>query len=93
MKLQTQASSQSQFVNQHNIPSVQAFSDTSVILAAYLEALESLLVLCGTETESESILKSMYQNYTTLRTVRSEIDSDLETADVMLEAIEAKLAL
>jgi hypothetical protein len=93
MKLETKSSPSSQFVSQHNIPSVQAFSDTNVIMSAYLVALEALLMLCSTETESEVIVSSMYQNFSTLRAVRSEIDEDLERADVMLEAIEAKLAI
>jgi hypothetical protein len=91
MKLEARASAQSQFVSQHNIPSVQAFSDTSVILAAYIEALGALLVLC--ENAREDMYSSLYENYATLASVRREMDNDLMTADVMLEAIQAKLAI
>lgn len=94
MKLQTKGNgSDSQFVSQHNIPSVQAFSDTSVVLAAYLEALNSLLVMSSSDTVSETMMRSLYQNWSTLSNVRHEIDSDLEKADVLLEAIEAKLTI
>jgi hypothetical protein len=93
MKIEAVGSEKSQFVNQHNIPSVKAFSDTNVILVAYLEALESLLVLSSTETDSEVILTSMYQNFQTLNSMRSDLDSDLERADIMLEAIGIKLSL
>jgi hypothetical protein len=93
MKLESKPSAESQFVGQHQIPSVQAFSDTSVVMSAYLEALSSLLVLCESETESEAIIESRYQNYSTLRHVRQDLDDDLLKADVMLEAIEALLRI
>lgn len=93
MKLETKGSAQSQFVGQHNVPATKAFGDTSVILVALLEALESLLILSGTETESETILTSMYQNYSTLHFIRIQLDEDLQRADIMLEAISVKLSL
>jgi len=94
MKLRTSGTkSEAQFVSQHNIPSVQAFSDTNVILAAYIEALNSLLSMAMTETESETFMLSLYQNYATVKSIRNEIENDLVKADVLLEAIEAKLAI
>lgn len=93
MKLQSKSSPESQFVSQHQILSVQAFSDTSVVMSAYIEALSSLLVQCENETDSEALIQSRYQNYSTLRSVRKEIDEDLMRADVMLDAIEALLRI
>jgi nitrogenase subunit NifH len=93
MKLQTKASSGQQFVAQQNIPAESAFSDSNVILAAFIEALESLLILCDTPTDSETILTSMYQNYSTLHQMRDQFKEDMLRADVMLEAISVKLSL
>ena len=93
MKVTTKGAPSAQYVGLHANPSSRAFADTSTVLSAYLEALSSLLAVSSQDVGSENMMKGMYQNYATLKQVRSEIDNDLAKADVALEAIEARLAL
>jgi len=93
MKLTANSSPVAQFVGLRNNPSNRAFSDTSIVLAAYLEALSSLLAVCSQDPDSKNVVRGMYQNYATLRQVRNDIDNDLARADVTFEAIEARLSI
>ncbi len=93
MKLTANSSPSAQFVGMRNNPSSRAFSDTSIVLSSYLEALSSLLAICSQNPDSENVVQGMYHNYTTLRQVRSDIDNDLAKADVTFEAIEARLSI
>ncbi len=90
--LSTKASNNSQFVDYQKVPAYTAEADTSVILAAYLDGLSSLLTLCGDEVE-ESVLQGMYTSLTMFVSTRDKIEGELEKADVMMEAIRAKLAI
>jgi len=83
----------SQFVGMHANPTTQAFAETSVVLGAYMEALSSLMAIVEQQPEVDHIVEGMYSNYVTLKELRSSIDENLQKADVMLEAIGAKLAL
>ena len=91
--LKSGGSRHSQFVDYQRVPSFTAEADTSAILAAYTDGLAALLSLCGQEGSSQTILAGMYEAYTTFRTVREMIGNELAKADVMLDAIEAKLAI
>jgi len=77
----------------HVNPSSQAHAETNVLLAAYLDALSSLLALASQEPEVPHIVEGMYQNYVVLKDVRNVIEQNMEKADVMLEAIQARLAI
>ena len=81
----------SQFVGMHVNPSTQAFAESNVLLAAYLDALSSLLALASQEPEVDHIVEGMISNYVVLKDVRGVIQENMEKADVMLEAIEARL--
>jgi hypothetical protein len=83
----------SQFVSMHVNPTHQAFAETNVLLAAYMDALSSLLALSLQEPEVTHIVEGMYQNYVVLKDVRSVIEDNMQKADVMIEAIEARLAI
>jgi hypothetical protein len=77
----------------HANPATRAFAETNVILAAYLEGLSSLYALVDQDPEVDHIVQGMYANFVTLREVRDTIRENMEKADVMIEAIEAKLVL
>jgi len=62
MKLTANSSPVAQFVGLRNNPSNRAFSDTSIVLAAYLEALSSLLAVCSQDPDSKNVVRGMYQN-------------------------------
>lgn len=96
MKMTVKSNPSYQFVSVHRNPTNAAFADTKVILSAYLEALYALLSITLQEEESEHVFSDhvvggMYQNYLALQQMRAEIVADLEKADVVLEAISARL--
>lgn len=82
-----------QFIDMNVNPTTQAFAETNILLAAYEDALSSLLALASQEPTVPHIVEGMYQNYVTLKDVRSEIQKNMDKADVMLEAIQARLSI
>ncbi len=91
MKLQT-SGNENQFTSHHLIPSVAAGTETTVLLAAFQSALDSLLEMSKDEVTTP-VLEGLYRNFVALKEVRGILRDDLERADVTLEAIEAKLSL
>ncbi len=83
----------SQFVGMHANTSTQAFAETNVILAAYLEGLSSLYALVDQNPEVTHIVEGMYSNFVTMKEVRETIRENMDKADVMIDAIEAKLMI
>lgn len=83
----------SQFVGMHANTSTQAFAETNVILAAYLEGLSSLYALVDQEPEVTHIVEGMYSNFVTMKEVRETIQENMNKADVIIDAIEAKLMI
>ena len=79
--LKSGGSRHSQFVDYQRVPSFAAEADSSAILAAYTDGLAA------------TILAGMYEAYTSFRVTREMIGHELAKADVMLDAIEAKLAI
>ena len=91
MKLQTKGDDE--YVTYHHVPSVAADAETSVILAAYQQGLESLLSMAaGWEQNSVPVMEGMLQNLIQFKKLRQQIDADLELADVTLAVIEKKLS-
>lgn len=83
----------SQFVGMHANTSTQAFAETNVILAAYLEGLSSLYALVDQEPEVTHIVEGMYSNFVVMKEVRETIQENMNKADVIIDAIEAKLMI
>lgn len=81
-----------QFVEVHRNPSMKAFAETNIILAAYLDGLSSLLVLTEQPDPVDHIAEGMLRNLLTLRDVRAAMQDALDKGDVMLEVIEARLS-
>jgi len=77
----------------HANTSTQAFAETNVILAAYLEGLSSLYALVDQNPEVTHIVEGMYSNFVTMKEVRETIRENMDKADVMIDAIEAKLMI
>ena len=82
-----------EYVDFQHVPSVAADAETSVVLAAYIQGLESLLdMAAGWEQNSVPVMEGMLQNLVQFKRLRRQIGLDLERADVTLAVIEAKLA-
>lgn len=90
MKAKVSVSRDSEFVDQA-VPSTAALSVSSVVLSAYIEALDSLMLLSNSGSSTDTIKTAMYQNFVALKAVRDRIDTDLAKADVMHAIIEARL--
>jgi hypothetical protein len=87
------AKGQDEYVAFQHIPSIAADAETSVVLAAYQQGLESLLnMAAGWDQNSTPVMEGMLQNLVQFKSIRSQIDLDLERADVTLAAIEKKLS-
>ncbi len=92
MKLQTKGNDE--YVTYHHVPSVAADAETSVILAALQQGLESLLTMAaGWDQNSVPVMEGMLKNYVEFRKLRDQIDADLAVADVTLAVIKKKLSL
>ena len=91
--LKSAGGTHSQFVDYQRVPSFAAEADTSAILTAYNDGLAALLSLCGQEGSSETVLSGIYEAYTSFMTTREMIGDELAKADVMLDAIRARLAI
>ena len=90
MKLQTKGDDE--YVTYHHVPSVSADAETSVILAAYQQGLESLLSMAaGWDQNSVPVMEGMLQNLLQFKRLRQQIAEDLELADVTLAVIEKRL--
>ncbi len=90
MKLQTKGADE--YVTYHHVPSVAADHESSVILAAYQQGLESLLSMAaGWDQNSVPVMEGMLQNLVEFKKLRKQIGAALELADVTLAVIEQRL--
>lgn len=84
---------QDEYVDFQHVPSVAADAETSVVLAAYIQGLESLLdMAAGWEQNSAPVMEGLLQNLVQFKRLRQQIGFDLDRGDVTLAVIEAKLA-
>ena len=91
MKLQ--AKGEDEYVKYKHIPAIAAEGETSVLLAAYQQGLESLLSMAaGWESNSIPVMEGMLANLVQFKELRKQIDVDLGIADVTLAVIEKRLA-
>lgn len=91
MKLQTKG--KDEYVTYHHVPSVAADAESSVILAAYQQGLESLLSMAaGWDQNSVPVMEGMLRNLVEFKNLRKQIAADLELADVTLAVIEKRLS-
>lgn len=92
MRLQTKG--RDEYVDYHHVPTMRAEAESTVILAALQEGLESLLsMVSGWESTSVLQMEGLLQNLVGFKKLRSRIERDLDKADVTLEIIEHKLAI
>lgn len=92
MKLQ--AKGNDEYVTYHHVPSVAADAETSVVLAALQQGLESLLSMAaGWDQNSVPVMEGMLKNLVEFIKLRDQIDADLAVADVTLAVIKKKLSL
>jgi hypothetical protein len=83
-----------EYVAFQHVPSVQAEAETSVVLAALQQGLESLLdMVAGWNENSVPVMEGMLTNLIEFKKIRQQIDNDLALADVTMDVIEKKLAL
>ena len=88
--LNPSSSSQAQFVDFQKIPAYRAEADTTVVLSAYLEALESLLAL-STEDMPDIVMSGLYESFVQLKSLRERVNHELDKADVMIAVITERL--
>ena len=88
--LNPSSSAQAQFVDFQKIPAHRAEADTTVVLSAYLEALESLLAL-STEDMPDIVMSGLYESFVQLKSLRERVNHELDKADVMIAVITERL--
>jgi len=87
------AKGQDEYVSFQHVPVVAADAETSVVLAAYQQGLESLLnMAAGWDQNSTPVMEGMLQNLVQFKALRDQIDQDLARSDVTMAAIEKKLS-
>lgn len=87
------SSAYSQFVDFKLKPALAAEAETTVLLAGLVEALNSVLAVARQQDLSDPVLAGVYESLVGLMKLRDRAAYDLERADVMIEAIKARVMI